>query len=230
MSKYIVPLLGLYLDYICIDAVVGLLTYFFGEAIERLIGMPISWAAQASASLLVLILLRLFNLSVGEWLLAYAVAERQSAVRLRQWPNLWLGTIALLSGLKEMVRWTAPGDGMPFLLLVEDTPAKALVLTLYGALYVCAGVLLLRFWPGAKLFTGALLALGAVVMAGNLLFFREAMVFAQLTRRLNQGLPADPQEAESVVAYAPVYGAAVFAVLVAILYFCRERKPISVPA
>ena len=48
MRKYILPLLGLYLDYICIDTVVGLATYFFGEVIERLIEMPISWAAQAS--------------------------------------------------------------------------------------------------------------------------------------------------------------------------------------
>jgi hypothetical protein len=225
MRKYILPLLALYLDFILIDAVVGLVTYFLGEAIETLIGMPVSWAAQASASLLVLILLRLLNLSVGELLLAYAVAERQSGVRLRQWPNLFLGTAMLLSGLKEVVRWSAPGDGMPLLFLVEDTPVKVLVLMLFGALYILSGVMLLRFDPGAKIVNSALLALGAAIMAGNLLFFREAMVAAQLNRRLNQGLAADPQAAESVVAYAPLYGAVFFGALAAILYLCRERKP-----
>ena len=230
MRKYILPLLGLYLDFICIDAVVGLAAYFSGEAIERLIGMPLSWAAQASASLLVLILLRLLNLSAGEWLLAYALAERQSGIRLRQWPNLVLGTMLLLSGLKEVVRWTAPGGGIPLLFLVEDTPIKVFFLTLFGALYIWSGVTLLRFDSGAKLLNAALLVLGAAIMAGNLLFFREAMVAAQLNRRLNQGLPADPQAAESVVAYSPLYGAVVFGVLAVILYFCRERKPYSASA
>lgn len=225
MRKYILPLLGLYLDFICIDTVVGLATYFFGEGIERLLGMPVSWAAQASASLVVLIVLRLLNLSVGEWLLAYAVAERQSGVRLRQWPNLFLGTVGLLSGLKEIVRWTVPGDGIPLLFLVEDTPVKVLVLAPFGALYIISGVMLLRFQPSAKLFNAALLGLGAVIMAGNLLFFRDAMIAAQLNRRINQGLPADPQAAESVVAYAPLYGVVSFGVLAVVLYFCRGRKP-----
>lgn len=47
-------------------------------------GIPVTWAVRVVASLVVLTVLRLLNLSVGEWLIGPAVAERQSGVVLRQ--------------------------------------------------------------------------------------------------------------------------------------------------
>lgn len=224
MRKYILPLLGLYLDFICINAAIGLAVYFVGLANEELIGTPPPWGAQMLASLLVLSVLRLLHFSIGEWLLAYAVAEREADIVNRQWPNLVLGTIGLLSGLKEAVRWTLPGDGMPFLFMVDETPAKVAAVFTFGLLYIAGGAMLLRFAPGAKLFNGILLTFGAVMMAVNLLFFRDAMVAAQVERRLSQGLAPDIEAAEAVVSMAPVYGGVVFALLYLLLYFCRARR------
>lgn len=224
MRKYILPGLGLYLDFIVIDAGMGLAAFFLATAIEGWTGMPVTWPMQISASLLGVVLLRYLDRSIGEWLLAHAMAERAAGVTTRQWPNLVMGTIGVLSGLKEMVRWTAPGDQMPFLFMVEETPLKIFAITTYGAAFVLGGVLLLRFAPGARLFNAVLIALGAAMLAINLAFYHDAMVAAQITRRINQGLPVDPAAAEAVVASAPLYSFGLFALLFVLVYLCREGR------
>lgn len=224
MRKYILPLLSIYLDFIWVNTLVGLAMHFFGAAVEALLGGPLSWPGSVAVSLVVVSILRLLNVSAGDWLLEHAIAERQAGSGLRQWPNLLMGTIGFLSGCKEAVRWTLPGDGMPMMFLVEETPVKLVVIFVYGLLYVLAGAMLLRFARGAKLFNFVLLGLGVVVIAVNLLFFREAMVNAQLLRRANLGLPVDQAAAEAVVSTMPLYGGIFFALLFLLIYLSRERR------
>jgi hypothetical protein len=50
------------------------------------------------------------------------------------------------------------------------------------------------------------------------------MVAAQITRRINQGLPVDPAAAEAVVASAPLYSFGLFALLFVLVYLCREGR------
>ena len=226
MRKYVLPLLSLYLDFIVIDAAVGLVAYLAPSFVESLFGEPLPWLAQATISLLLLIVGRFLNVSLGDYLLSYAIAEREAGIMLRQWPNVLLGTVGFLSGLKEIVRWTLPGDGMPFLFMVEETPLKLAALITYGALYGLGGIMLLHFTRGAKLLNAALLAFGAAMMAVNLVYFRDTMVAAQINRRLNQGLPAELESAEAVVSNAPIYGGVFFALMFVLLYFCRERPAV----
>ena len=84
MRKYILPLLSLYLDFIWINASVTLARYLLGSLIEGVFGGSVPWAADILVSLLLLTVLRLLNLSVGEWLLAYA---REGSER-RDWSSV----------------------------------------------------------------------------------------------------------------------------------------------
>ncbi|SIT54535.1 membrane hypothetical protein [Mesorhizobium prunaredense] len=222
MRKYVVPFLSLFLDFIWINAVVGLAIYLVPSLPETAFGGPLPWSAQIVISLVLLSISRLLNLSLGEYLLSYAVAEWEAGVRLRQWPNLLLGTVGVLSGVNELVRGTEPGTGVPFLFMVEETPLKMVAITVYGALFGLGGIMLLRFATGAKLLNGALLASGVFVMAVNILFYHDAMVAAIIARNENQGRLITLEAAERAVALSP-YGFVLLGVMAAILYFCRER-------
>lgn len=224
MRKSVLPLLSLYLDFIWINALVGLADHVLPWLSRALFGQPLPWAASIAVSLLLLGIGRMLGVSVGGWLLSWAADERDAGVTLRQWPNLVLGTLAFLSGLKEMVRWVEPGDGLPFLLMVEETPLKIAALMLFGAAVALAGAMLLRFAPGAKLFNAALLAFGAAAFAVNMLFSREAMVAAAMTRRTNQGLPATLEQAEGVVSFTLYAAIALIVVCCVLLSLCRERE------
>lgn len=224
MRKNFLSLLAFYLDFLCADAAITLAYYFVGAAVENIIGFPLDWGWQVGIALTLAALLHGFGLSVGERLLAYAVAEREAGVTLRQWPNLVLGTLGLLSGLKELVRWTAPGTGMPFFLLVEETPFKIAAVTLFGASFGLGGIMLLTFWPRAKLFNAVFYGLGLVGAPLNYLFAYEATVAAQMTRKGNQGLPQTREQAEAIVNMSPWFGLAFVGAMLIVLYFCRERR------
>jgi len=207
-----------------IDTIVGVAVHFFRADFEKLIGVPISWAVQLSISLLIVIAMRLLSLSIGTWLLAYATAERQRGIAQRQWPNLVLGTLGVWSGLDWIAsRLTGPDDGSPFFFMVQDTPLKLVALLLYGAVTLWSGVLLLRFSRGARRFNWVLLGFMVAIMILNLLFFHEAMVLAQVARRMSQGLSTDREAAEAVIMWTPLYGGIAFGLIAFLLYRCREE-------
>ncbi|MGX5831617.1 hypothetical protein [Mesorhizobium sp. 43Arga] len=223
MRKYGIPALSLFLDFLWINTAITLTIYLLPTLTEAAFGGPMPLSAQIVVSLVLLSIGRVLNLSLGDYLLSKAVAEWDAGGRLRQWPNLLLGTIGFLSGLKELERWTEAGNGIPFLFMVEETPLKIVVLVIYGTLYGLGGILLLRFAAGAKLLNGALLAVGAVAMAINILFYHDAMVAAIIARNENQGREITVEAAERAVALSP-YGFVLLGVMAAVLYFCRERR------
>ncbi|EFG4742164.1 hypothetical protein BM885_005249, partial [Escherichia coli] len=199
MRKYVLRALSLYLDLIWVWTVVGICQYFVGDEIAGALGRAPTWIEEVSVAGLIAAALKLFNLSAGDWLLARAIREDEAGSTARQWPNLLVGTVLFLSGLKEIVRWTLPGDGQPFLFMVEETPLKIMAVATFGLLYIVGGVLVLRFAYGAKALNYALLGIGAIMTAINYLFYRDAIMQALVDRKLAQGLPITLEDAEAAV-------------------------------
>lgn len=224
MRKYVLRLLPLYLDFIWIWTVIGLVDYLSEGLIGGIFGDENAVLGGAVVSLLIAVVLAVTNLSIGERLLHYAKWEEESGVKSRQWPNLLLGTMLFLSGLKEIVGWTEPGTGMPAFFLVEETPLKIAVLTLYGVANLVGGVMLLGFYRGAKLYNWILLAVVTIPGLASYIFFRAEMIAALMARRDNQGLPMDAERAETYINAGPVLFLAIMVLMAVILYFCRERQ------
>ncbi|WP_143747858.1 hypothetical protein [Mesorhizobium temperatum] len=97
MRKYVLLFLSLCIDYVWVNAAVVLADRLFPGVAETVLGQPASWAAQQVLSLILLSLVRVANVSVGEWLLSYAQTEQPAGQR--QWANLLLGTLGVLSGI-----------------------------------------------------------------------------------------------------------------------------------
>jgi len=113
VRKYVLPFLGFYIDFIFINSLVGLaahLAKIAGREVDPAYATPASWGLIIS----LILVGRRFDFSLGQQLLAQAKAEREMGVTTRQWPNLIIGTLMIIGGLKELVNWTAPGEGMPF--------------------------------------------------------------------------------------------------------------------
>lgn len=224
MRKYVLRLLPLYLDFIWVWTVIGLVDYLSEGLIGGIFGDENAALGGAVVSLLIAVVLAVINLSIGERLLHYAKWEDERGVKVRQWPNLLLGTILFLSGLKEIVRWIEPGTGIPAFFLVEETPLKIAVLTLFGVANLVGGVMLLGFHRGAKLFNAILLAVATVSGLASYIFFRAEMIAALVARRDNHGLPMDAERAETYISAGPVFFLTFTLLMAALLYFCRERQ------
>jgi hypothetical protein len=226
LRKYVLPLLGLYLDFVWIDAIVVLVNWQFPGLAATVLGQPASWSVLMVLSLSLLGLARVANISMGQWLLSYARSEQPAGQR--QWPNILLGTVGFVVGIIQLPLAVEPGDGVPFLFMVEDTPLKMAAIALYGALYGWAGVMLLRFMPGAKLYSALMFASGLPLVAINHLFSRDAMVARLMAQAVSHGRSLTPERAEFVLSVAPVFNLLFVGIMLVILLLCRERPTASV--
>ncbi|MFH1795435.1 MAG: hypothetical protein ABIK36_08100 [Pseudomonadota bacterium] len=150
MRRYVLPVLSFYLDYILVSMIVALAAFFLGEAWSLFAGEDTRWYAEFDTSLALVTLGRVLGLSAGDRLLAAARDLADEELRPRLWPNLALGTLLILDGLKQMVRWSQLDAVIPVFGMVETTPVKAALLVAMGALYVAAGAMILRFARNAK--------------------------------------------------------------------------------
>ncbi|MGX9576409.1 hypothetical protein [Mesorhizobium sp. f-mel] len=226
LRKYVLLFLGLCIDFVWINAAVVLADRLFPGVAEAIIGQPTSWAALTVLTLGLLSLARVANASVGEWLLSYALAEQ--AARARQWANLLLGTLGFVSGIWYLLRLTEPSDGMPFLFMVEDTPMKIAAVALHSTLYSWCGVMLLRLEPRAKLYNALLFASTLPLAAINQMFSHDALLASIMARANSQGRPFTMEKAELYARLSIYYAILLVVVMLAILYFCRERPAASV--
>ncbi|MER8829653.1 hypothetical protein NKH73_22775 [Mesorhizobium sp. M0938] len=226
MRKYVLRFLSLCIDYLWVNAAVVLADQLFPSVAEAVLGQPASWAARQVLSLVLLSLVRVANASVGEWLLSYAQTEQPAGQR--QWANLLLGTLGVLSGIWYLLHLTEPDDGMPFLFMVEDTPLKTAVIALYSALYSWCGVMLLRFEPKAKLRNALLFASVLPLTAINVIFSHDELIGSMVARAARQGRSFPVEKAEVYARVSVYYAILLVAVMLAILYFCRERPAVSV--
>ncbi|MER9753428.1 hypothetical protein NKJ46_08220 [Mesorhizobium sp. M0166] len=226
MRKYVLLFLSLCIDYVWVNAAVVLVDRLFPGIAETVLGQPASWAARQVLSLILFSLVRVANVSVGEWLLSYAQTEQPAGQR--QWANLLLGTLGVLSGIWYLLRLTGPDDGAPFLFMVEDTPLKTAAVAIYSAVYSWCGVMLLRFEPKAKLCNALLFASVLPLTAINLIFSRDALVASMVARAASQGRSFPVEKAELYARVSIYYAILLVAVMLTILYFCRERPAVSV--
>ncbi|MFD2053891.1 hypothetical protein ACFSQT_12580 [Mesorhizobium calcicola] len=226
MRKYVLAFFSLCIDYVWINAAVVLADRLFPEIVETILGQPMSWAARQVVSLVLLSLARFANASLGEWLLSYALAEKPAGQR--QWANLLLGTLGFVSGLWTLLHSTEPGDGVPFLLMVEDSPQKMAAIALYSVLSSWGGVMLLRFTPRAKLYNAVLSFSTLPLAAINQMFSHDALVASILLRSNSTAHPFTMEKAELYARLSIYYAILLVAVQLAILYFCRERPAAAV--
>jgi hypothetical protein len=227
LRKYVLPLLSLYLDFVWINAIVVLVYRLVPGVAEIFLGQP-PGRVQTALSLILIGLARVTNASLGQRLLSYARSEKPAGQR--QWPNLLLGTAGFVSGIGQLKRLTEPGDGSPFLFMVEDTPLKLIALMLYAALYGWCGVMLLRFAPGAKIYGALIFASSVLLGVISFLFSRDAMIARVMVSQASKGRPLTPGDAEFFLNLAFMSTLVFIGIMLVILLSSRERPAASVEA
>lgn len=224
MRRYVLPLLALYLDFIIVNAVVGLASFFLGQAWNYMSGEGTPWYAELGVSFTLVGLGRALGLSAGEWLLGPAADMADDETPPRLWPNLVLGTFLMLDGFKQMVRWTELEAVIPVFGMVGTTPLKAGILMATGALYVVAGALVLQFVRGAKLVTLAALVITATSLAFSWRVLPEAIAQVQIARRAAQEIPVRSGEIEFMQQVLPWVTFGGLVLIAALLWLSHEAE------
>lgn len=224
MRRYVLPVLSFYLDYILVSTIVALAAFFLGEAWSLFAGEDTRWYAEFGTSLALATLGRVLGLSAGDRLLAPARDLADEEPRPRLWPNLALGTLLILDGLKQMVRWSQLDAVIPVFGMVETTPVKAALLVAMGALYVAAGAMILRFARNAKAAAITALAVSAASLGLSWSVLPEAIARVQTARRAAQGLPIREGEIEMMQTMLPWIGVGGLALVGALVSMSRERE------
>jgi hypothetical protein len=219
-------LLSFYIDFIFVGTVVSLADYAIGRTNAVLGGSDFSrHILEIGVTVILVALGRAFGASLGIRLLAYARDEAEAGSRARLWPNLLLGSILLLEGLKEMVRWTALDATMPVFGLIETTPLKIGLLLAFGTLNVAAGALLVAFADNGKRVAAAALALSAVSIALSWKRLPEVIEAAAIARRAAQGRAVRDGEIAFLQAATPWFFIVSLAALLMVLALCRTQRP-----
>lgn len=224
MRRYVLPLLALYLDFILVNAFVGLASFFLGQAWNYVAGEGAPWYAEIGTSAALVGLGRALGLSAGLWLLAPARDMAGDEPRPRLWPNLALGTFLLLDGLKQMVRWSQLDAVIPVFGMVETTAPKAALLVAMGALHVLAGGMILRFAPRARAVALATITLATASLALSWPVLPEAIARVQAARRAAEGIPLREGEIEAMQAILPWIGAGTLLLVALLLLLSREAR------
>jgi hypothetical protein len=189
-------LLALYVDYLVFSA-------FY---------QPIAWTIRSSMpaenwiiALVVFVVLRglawLLKLtSPGHWALGIHTGEVASVdphiLARERWWTTTAGTLLVLEGSKNLVRWTQGLPVEPLLGLASPQWVATAAITMLGTLNVAAGLLILRTrWLGAMLGIGVLVAEVAAAIVYRDDFQRWAGQ-AVIARRALQGLPVRDGEVE----------------------------------
>lgn len=219
----VLSLLALYIDFIFVGTCVTLATFLAAQVTDFIVvgGIPAYIEAGISAALVGLA--RLLGLSVGKPALAYA-REAAGVHRLR--PNLVLGTLLTLEGLKLAVRWSLLDATLPAFGLLETTPLKVVLVLLLGALLVAAGLLLLAFSPLGKRVAAVAIGVSVVSALLSLPVMEEGLARAQAARRAAQGIEVREGEVEFLQVAFPYLSAAGLILFLVLLWLCRARDPL----
>lgn len=219
MRRNVIALLGLYVDFIFVGTIVALGSFFASRTFGHFAGTGMAWYAEIGVGVALTGLARALGLSVGKPLLAWAADQAEREAGLRLWPNLVLGTLLVLDGLKMMVRWSQLDATTPLFGLVETGPLKIVLLVATGAATVAAGSMLLAFAPRARLAAVAVLALLTASFATSWPVMDRAIALVVKARREAQGVPVREGEIEAMQAMA----AAMLAVTLLPPWLSRER-------
>ncbi|MDX6804658.1 hypothetical protein [Terrihabitans rhizophilus] len=214
LKRIVFACLPIYLDFLLVWTVVHLCSYFMGLGTE---GYGIT-----AVSALVALAQSKLELSPGVQLLEPAQVE--SAEGRRTWPNLLLGTLLILEGTKNLVRWTELEAVLPVYGLVDTSPLKILLLLAIGSLSIAAGILLLRFTRLGLALAAAMIVvdLGSIIVGWPL--FSDAIAKVTIARRELQGLPVRPGEIEFMQTVMPAWLLVALALFMVLLTFARVRR------
>lgn len=224
MRRYVLPLLGFYLDFIIVSAVVGLAAYLLGQVWSVLSGQGAQWYVEYGVSAALVGIGRALGLSAGKYLLAPAREMQDETPPPRRWPNLVLGTFLILDGLKQMLRWTELDAVIPVFGMVETSAVKAALLVAMGGLYVVAGGMILRFARGAKAATITVLAISVASLGLSWSVLPEAIARVQTARRAAQGMPLREGEIEMMQTVLPWIGVGGLVLVGVLVWMSWERK------
>jgi hypothetical protein len=224
MKKYVFPLLGIYLDFILIEAASTLIIYAAAAVVLQYI--PIEWVTpvQMASSLILALILKYSGLSVGAWLLEEAKFERKQDTKIRQWPNLMLGTILILSGLKSMVRWMENDGLQPFFYMLDPTSIKIALIMVEGAALVVAGAMILKFMPWSKTVAGVLIIFGAARATFAFFVTPDQMRLTTIRALENRGREVREDLLDAMWPIASYSIAGIVLLMVVLLYLCRRRS------
>jgi len=215
--------LSIYVDFILVNALVAVANFAVGKGLGYLGGVGMAYFIEMGVSGALVGLARLLGLSVGRPLLSHARTEIDRLPRRRLWPNLLLGPLLMVDGLKQAVRWTQLDATLPVLGMLDTTLLKVAVSLTMGSLSVCAGVMLLAFMPQAKRVALASIAASAASLLLSWSILPEGIRQATLARRAYQGIPVKEGEVEFLQTATPYATAASLILLLALLYFCRTQ-------
>ena len=216
-------LLALYVDYLVFTAVY----------------QPIAWVLRSIASLdNWLVTLAIFGVlravawalkraMPGQWALGIhsgqaPILEPRVLARERWW-TVTAGALLVLEGAKNAVRWTQGLPVEPLLGLAAPQWMATLAITIFGALNIVAGLLILRTRPlGAAMGVGVLGVerLAAMIHRDD---FHEWATRAVVARRSLQGLPVREGEVEMMQALTTTILPAVLVVGALWLLFVAAR-------
>jgi hypothetical protein len=173
---------------------------------------PVAWAIRSSVAadswlvaLAVFAVLRTLSwllrlTSPGNWALGIHAGQVAAVdphiLERERWWTVTAGTLLVLEGSKNLVRWTQGLPVEPLLGPASPQWAATALISLLGALNVTAGLLILRTrWSGAMVGIGVLVVevAAAVVHRDE---FRRWAGDAVIARRALQGLPVRDGEVE----------------------------------
>jgi hypothetical protein len=219
----LIDLLSLYIDFILVNALVALANFAIGKSLGYLGGVGMAYFIEMGLSGALVGLARLLGLSVGRPLLTYARTEADAPVRKRLWPNLLLGTLLTLDGLKHAVRWTLFDATLPVFGMLETTPLKVTASLAIGGLSACAGLMLLAFAPAAKRVALASIAASAASLLLSWSVLPDGIKQATLARRTYQRRPITEGEIDFLQASMSYVAVAGLVLMLALIYLCRTK-------
>lgn len=216
-------LLALYLDFILFMSVWGLADHF----ITRQFAMPL-WAAVAAFTVIRATTHKRLR-SPGDMMLSIG---RDGSVDARvhgqeSWLTMLLGTLFVLEGTKQLVRWTQIPVPEPFFGFMPDSGVQALIDLAAGMLFIAVGWLIFKL-QRSGLVLGIASAAGTIVSCLLSWSLWDATIAKMVVaRRQAQGLPVGRHEIETMQAIMPEGIVLLTAVLLLMMAYAYRRFTVT---
>jgi hypothetical protein len=168
-------------------------------------GFGKTWAAEIAGFAMVRSLGSLFSETPGMIILGIRRDGTRDAAPFTKesWLTMLLGTVFVLDGAKQCVRWTEYASAWPDFGVVMDETGQVISALIWGVSYMAAGILILRlrvegFWLAFLICAAGLLSLYLSWSSLD-----SAIVQEVVARRAAQGLAVRPDDIEFMQALLP---------------------------
>lgn len=220
--RYIVRLGSVYIDVLVVITVSSILAYAFGSN-EFSTNSPTLLAIQILVGLAVNLFSGRLGTSPGQWLTDRIVPTLQWTKKA--WINFALGILALLDGLKSLVRWMQFEAAMPFMGIVPEGNIRIAICIVTGLFLILGAIALLRLDYRGRQLMAAINMLLLVSLALSWQLLPQAIEQMVVARRALQGLPVDPGRIEFMKAVYPSFTAGYLLLGCLLSLFAYSRQP-----